>query len=275
MAKHIVLLFFFVCRGEGNGLSGSVGPLEEDQNLQGATSKRQQVLPRTESVKNSVFLERVTQLGSHVQNVKNDRGALPNVAFNLNDREPHKFVFEGNLEGQSVILKHPESPAKSLIPKHNHELTVNHENSSNLTNGEVEGVINDHSGARSSDEEYALRLELHLETGVNVLPERTQEQSKWVTESDGSQSRLHLLKQGPGSRRRRSWLWNQFFVIEEYRGPEPVLIGRVSCRFFLYTHVKDLQYFWSPVFRVMNLNLHRHTSNRPGGVTTQKAPEGF
>uniref|UniRef100_A0A6Q2Y3T8 Cadherin domain-containing protein n=1 Tax=Esox lucius TaxID=8010 RepID=A0A6Q2Y3T8_ESOLU len=29
------------------------------------------------------------------------------------------------------------------------------------------------------------------------------------------------------SRRRRSWQWNQFFVIEEYRGPEPVLIGRL------------------------------------------------
>uniref|UniRef100_A0A3Q1CVG3 Cadherin domain-containing protein n=1 Tax=Amphiprion ocellaris TaxID=80972 RepID=A0A3Q1CVG3_AMPOC len=31
----------------------------------------------------------------------------------------------------------------------------------------------------------------------------------------------------PRSRHRRSWLWNQFFVIEEYRGPEPVLIGRL------------------------------------------------
>nr|XP_055059068.1 uncharacterized protein LOC129442818 isoform X1 [Misgurnus anguillicaudatus]XP_055059069.1 uncharacterized protein LOC129442818 isoform X1 [Misgurnus anguillicaudatus]XP_055059070.1 uncharacterized protein LOC129442818 isoform X1 [Misgurnus anguillicaudatus] len=29
------------------------------------------------------------------------------------------------------------------------------------------------------------------------------------------------------SRRRRSWIWNQFFVIEEYAGPEPVLIGRL------------------------------------------------
>ncbi len=29
------------------------------------------------------------------------------------------------------------------------------------------------------------------------------------------------------SRKRRSWIWNQFFVIEEYAGPEPVLIGRV------------------------------------------------
>ncbi|XP_056589271.1 cadherin-11 [Triplophysa dalaica] len=28
-------------------------------------------------------------------------------------------------------------------------------------------------------------------------------------------------------RRRRSWIWNQFFVIEEYTGPEPVLIGRL------------------------------------------------
>lgn len=28
-------------------------------------------------------------------------------------------------------------------------------------------------------------------------------------------------------RNRRSWVWNQFFVIEEYAGPEPVLIGKV------------------------------------------------
>ncbi|KAI4809210.1 hypothetical protein KUCAC02_018116, partial [Chaenocephalus aceratus] len=33
--------------------------------------------------------------------------------------------------------------------------------------------------------------------------------------------------QGPRSRSRRSWIWNQFFVIEEYAGPEPVLIGRL------------------------------------------------
>lgn len=32
----------------------------------------------------------------------------------------------------------------------------------------------------------------------------------------------------PLLRSRRSWVWNQFFVIEEYAGPEPVLIGRVS-----------------------------------------------
>uniref|UniRef100_A0A3B4G0T1 Cadherin-24-like n=1 Tax=Pundamilia nyererei TaxID=303518 RepID=A0A3B4G0T1_9CICH len=42
--------------------------------------------------------------------------------------------------------------------------------------------------------------------------------------SEHSQSEPYLL---PHSRRRRSWLWNQFFVIEEYRGPEPVLIGRL------------------------------------------------
>ncbi|CAL8277865.1 unnamed protein product [Lota lota] len=33
--------------------------------------------------------------------------------------------------------------------------------------------------------------------------------------------------QGARSRSRRSWIWNQFFVIEEYAGPEPVLIGRL------------------------------------------------
>uniref|UniRef100_A0A3Q4GTT1 Cadherin 24, type 2a n=1 Tax=Neolamprologus brichardi TaxID=32507 RepID=A0A3Q4GTT1_NEOBR len=58
----------------------------------------------------------------------------------------------------------------------------------------------------------------------DVQPERLRGLSKWVTESEHSQSEPYLL---PHSRRRRSWLWNQFFVIEEYRGPEPVLIGRL------------------------------------------------
>ncbi|XP_027698872.1 cadherin-24 [Vombatus ursinus] len=38
------------------------------------------------------------------------------------------------------------------------------------------------------------------------------------------------IKEGQGPtllRARRSWVWNQFFVIEEYAGPEPVLIGRL------------------------------------------------
>ncbi|XP_034411233.1 cadherin-24 [Cyclopterus lumpus] len=44
----------------------------------------------------------------------------------------------------------------------------------------------------------------------------------------GSRSRTRPdLRTGPRSRTRRSWIWNQFFVIEEYAGPEPVLIGRL------------------------------------------------
>ncbi|XP_031810897.1 cadherin-24 isoform X2 [Sarcophilus harrisii] len=38
------------------------------------------------------------------------------------------------------------------------------------------------------------------------------------------------IREGQGPtllRARRSWVWNQFFVIEEYAGPEPVLIGRL------------------------------------------------
>uniref|UniRef100_A0A3B4G4P0 Cadherin-24-like n=1 Tax=Pundamilia nyererei TaxID=303518 RepID=A0A3B4G4P0_9CICH len=122
-------------------------------------------------------------------------------------------------------LKPPDSSAKPLIPKHSSELSVNREKRNNLTNGEVEGVINDHSLVPSSEEEYTLQPQLYLETGVgDVQPERLRGLSKWVTESEHSQSEPYLL---PHSRRRRSWLWNQFFVIEEYRGPEPVLIGRL------------------------------------------------
>lgn len=45
---------------------------------------------------------------------------------------------------------------------------------------------------------------------------------------------LHRHKQGTGKqgqvlhRSKRGWVWNQFFVIEEYTGPDPVLVGRVS-----------------------------------------------
>ncbi|XP_049338155.1 uncharacterized protein LOC103025951 isoform X1 [Astyanax mexicanus] len=46
-------------------------------------------------------------------------------------------------------------------------------------------------------------------------------------ETEEDEDKSWSPKQGPRSRRRRSWIWNQFFVIEEYAGPEPVLIGRL------------------------------------------------
>ncbi|XP_067085524.1 proteasome subunit beta type-11-like [Osmerus mordax] len=46
------------------------------------------------------------------------------------------------------------------------------------------------------------------------------------SEGEGLRGGLQRVGAEPRWRRRRSWLWNQFFVIEEYRGPEPVLIGR-------------------------------------------------
>lgn len=45
---------------------------------------------------------------------------------------------------------------------------------------------------------------------------------------------LHRHRQRAGKegqvlhRSKRGWVWNQFFVIEEYTGPDPVLVGRVS-----------------------------------------------
>lgn len=45
---------------------------------------------------------------------------------------------------------------------------------------------------------------------------------------------LHKHRQRGGKegqvlhRSKRGWVWNQFFVIEEYTGPDPVLVGRVS-----------------------------------------------
>lgn len=30
------------------------------------------------------------------------------------------------------------------------------------------------------------------------------------------------------SRAKRGWVWNQMFVLEEFIGPDPILVGRVS-----------------------------------------------
>ncbi|XP_016892553.1 cadherin-11-like [Cynoglossus semilaevis] len=40
--------------------------------------------------------------------------------------------------------------------------------------------------------------------------------------------RRHMGKEGQVLQRsKRGWVWNQFFVIEEYTGPDPVLVGRL------------------------------------------------
>lgn len=221
MAAHVVLLFLLLCRGDRAGTAAALGLFEEEQDLQVISSKRQQVFPRPQSM--DTFFASFTELQSRLQDAEDDARALPNVAFTRNDRKHNDFDFKDNAARQTVVLQDPDSAAKSPEPKHSPELTLNREKRSNLTNGEVEGVINAHSLAPSSEEEDALQPELHLETGVgDALPGRTRGRSKWVTESEDG-------RPGPRSRRRRSWLWNQFFVIEEYRGPEPVLIGRVRC----------------------------------------------
>ncbi|XP_059197285.1 uncharacterized protein LOC131977857 [Centropristis striata] len=226
MAAHIVLLFLFFCKGERNGISVASGLSKQDQDLQVKSSESQEVLPHPESTDN--FFVSFEELEKQFQKGKDDVRTLPDVAFRLNGRKSNNSESKDNIARQTGIPNHTESAAKSLIPKHSPELTLNRRKRSYLTNGEVEGVINAHSRVPSSDEEYALQPQLHLETGVgDVLPERTRRRSKWVTESEDSRSEPYLPAEGPRSRRRRSWLWNQFFVIEEYRGPEPVLIGRL------------------------------------------------
>lgn len=177
----------------------TAGLLKEDRDLQIISSKGQQVLPRLDLVDH--LLKNLEDLEIPHQNVKDDSKTLPRTA-----RKPNNLGFKDDIA------------AKSLLAKHSLELTVNRKRRSTLTNEEVEGVINAQSLVLSS-EEYARLSDLHLETGVSgIMLERMRQRTKWVTESEDGR---------PHSRPRRSWLWNQFFVIEEYRGPEPVLIGRV------------------------------------------------
>lgn len=56
----------------------------------------------------------------------------------------------------------------------------------------------------------------------------------------GEELRDRMERMGSRSRSRRSWIWNQFFVIEEYAGPEPVLIGRVRQKKNFIHHLQGL-----------------------------------
>ncbi|XP_056893154.1 cadherin-24 isoform X2 [Takifugu flavidus] len=190
MAARFVLLVLFM---ERQVPVVAAGLLKEERDLQVPWSPPQRLLPRLESnLKDSEIPH---------QNVKGEAKTLPRT-----DGKPNNLGFKADIA------------AKSLLAEHSLELTLNRKKRSTLTNEEVEGVINARSLAPSS-EEHASLPDLHLETGVSgILLQRTRHSTKWVTESEDG---------GPRSRHRRSWLWNQFFVIEEYRGPEPVLIGRL------------------------------------------------
>lgn len=49
--------------------------------------------------------------------------------------------------------------------------------------------------------------------------------------SSGDLEKSPLSDPGPWEelhRHKRSWVWNQFFVLEEYTGNEPLYVGKVS-----------------------------------------------
>ncbi|XP_074525027.1 cadherin-7 [Halichoeres trimaculatus] len=214
MAAHVLLLLLLFFKVDKNGLSLAGGLLEEGQDL--GVLNEKQVLPHPENFSGSL-----EELESQLEDAKEGVRRFPNVAFRLNDRKRNDSDIKDNMRRKTVTLKRPESAAKSIKPKHSPELALNRLKRGNLTNGELDGLIN----APDEDETYALQTEPRSEAGVgDVMPEKMLRGSKWVMEAaDG----VPGPEAGPRSRPRRSWLWNQFFVIEEYRGPEPVLIGRL------------------------------------------------
>ncbi|MEQ2240592.1 hypothetical protein ILYODFUR_016688 [Ilyodon furcidens] len=195
MVAHVVLLFLFFCKGEGIGISEATGLSDGDEDLRVIPSKKLQVLPHPEST--DVLFEQIKELGRHSQDAEADVTPLLTLAFQLSGNNSAK---------KRKMLNHPQLRT---------EITVNGNKRSSLTNGEDGGVIDGLTLVQYSEEETYSDKRV-----TEVQPGRTRGDFEKVKESEGSHSlRIH--------RRRRSWLWNQFFVIEEYRGPEPVLIGRV------------------------------------------------
>uniref|UniRef100_A0A1A7ZJB1 Cadherin 24, type 2 n=1 Tax=Nothobranchius furzeri TaxID=105023 RepID=A0A1A7ZJB1_NOTFU len=220
MAAHVVLLFLFFCRVERSGISEAAGLSEEDEDLQVILSKKQHVPPHPEST--DILFVKIKELGRHAQEAGGDVIRPANGALQQSDRNPGDFDLDSP-NGHTDIRSQHRSSATSLISKHSPEVTMSHKKLSNMTNEEDGGVINSHSLVPRSEEVHSVQPGLYVDNSVSgVQLERTRGRSKWVTGTEGA---------GPGAeprhRHRRSWLWNQFFVIEEYRGPEPVLIGRL------------------------------------------------
>lgn len=190
--------------------------LSKDDALQDASNKSQEDLRHPESIDKSVSFVGIKELEGQVHDGTDEIRTL-----NIGPEDDLDLV--NALMRQTL---YPKPRAKSQTPNHTLQLTLSPRERSSFTvfHGEAEDVNNSHSLDLSSEDEFTLQPELHVETGVDVQPERARGRPKWVTSPEDVHSQPHL----PRSRRRRSWLWNQFFVIEEYRGPEPVLIGRVS-----------------------------------------------
>lgn len=62
---------------------------------------------------------------------------------------------------------------------------------------------------------------------VSLSPITSQSKS---TQTGGSAVVASGLGEGQRllSRAKRGWVWNQMFVLEEFSGPDPILVGRVS-----------------------------------------------
>lgn len=195
MAARIVLLVLFFCQVERSGISDAAGLSERSEDLQVISSKQEQVLIQPEP--RDVLFLRIKELGGHGQMAQDD------VITPLNDRNPEDLDLDYSNK-QTNIFSHPEI---------NPEVTLNSQKNNNLTNRDDDGVINRRSLVLRSEKVFTVQPELDVDDSVR---------SKWLAKFGLG------LQAEPHPRRRRSWLWNQFFVIEEYKGPEPVLIGRVS-----------------------------------------------
>lgn len=49
-----------------------------------------------------------------------------------------------------------------------------------------------------------------------------------MNQTELSRSKSKPYFQPGRSRTKRSWVWNQFFVLEEYMGPDPLYVGKVG-----------------------------------------------
>lgn len=241
MTTQTVLLLICVCVGEELRQGSSLIVSSSKERVHLATTAQSSLEHKIDfkSRQNAVSSLKIKEQVEHGQ--KNKFTPVPEV--------PGLKVVERSIDERETSVT-PESPHDALSRYSTPQTTFTPRKIWNMftSKSKARVVNNVHSqslvalesmdGDPSIEGRMSLQTDLHLDS--DVPPER---RSSFVvglvSEDVGAGLRLegarlsmegaglHLEGAKPHPRRRRSWLWNQFFVIEEYRGPEPVLIGRV------------------------------------------------
>ncbi|XP_029580993.1 cadherin 24, type 2b isoform X2 [Salmo trutta] len=151
---------------------------------------------------------------------------------------PSSISSQTNAGPPSVFTSQPQGEGTGIVAGDSHKETFLHTAAPGLKilspiatqdpeGGATEPIDSSHVLKLHPDTHWGFSQDKAAGGGVTVESHPGNGRGLVFQEADEEEGRGQMDGEGTRSRSRRSWIWNQFFVIEEYSGPEPVLIGRL------------------------------------------------